>query len=182
MRRPRLLTLLVAAVTLTAPLLAQPATEPIPDPIARAVTQLRETRGQWDVTTEFLKPDGSVARSATGTYSFEWVVEDRVLRGESTIPTLDQRSAILFCVDPAKRLIEMASVGKDGHLWVMTGPADGEVRTTPDTAMPDGSTIRLRFTRFNISRDRFESRMEVSTDRGISWLPGNHQVFVRRAG
>lgn len=180
MRRPRHLILLVAAVMLTARLLAQPATEPIPDPIARAVSQLRETHGHWDVTTEFLKPDGSVARSAAGTYSFEWVVEDRVLRGESVIPALDQRSVILFYVDPARRLLEMASVGKDGHLRVMTGPADGEVRTTPDTVLPDGSTIRLRFTRFNVARDRFESRMEVSTDGGISWRPGNHQVFVRR--
>ncbi len=148
--------------------------------IALAVAQLRDTHGDWDVTTEFLKPDGAVARTASGTYSFAWVVEDRVLRGESVVPELDQKSAILFYVDPANARIEMASVGKDGHLWVMTGPADGETRTTPDTLMPDGSTIRLRFTRFNITRNRFESRMEVSADRGDTWTPGNHQVFVRR--
>jgi hypothetical protein len=180
MRRPRLLTPLVVAVTLTAPLLAQPATEPIPDPIARAVTQLRETRGHWDVTTEFLKPDGTVARTATGTYLFEWVVEDRLLRGESVIPALDQRSAILFYVDPAKRLIEMASVGKDGHLWVMTGPPTGRSarRQTRRCRMDRRSGC---VSRASTSR-AIDSRMEVSTDRGTSWLPGNHQVFVRRAG
>ncbi len=46
--------------------------------------------------------------------------------------------------------------------------------------MPDGSTIRLRFTRFNVTRDRFESKVEVSPEGGRTWAPGNHQVFVRR--
>jgi len=145
-----------------------------------AVAQLRSTLGAWDVTTEFLKPGGSVARTAKGTYVFDWVIEDRVLRGESAIPELQTKAGILFFIDEAAGQIVMASVGRDGHLWVMTGPADGETRTTPDTAMPDGSTMRLRFTRFNVTPDRFESRMEVSGDGGATWRPGNHQVFVRR--
>lgn len=167
----RLVSWLVAVVSSMASLSAQPSSGPASDALTKAVTQLRDTRGHWDVTTEFLKSDGAVARVASGTYSFEWVVEDRVLRGESAIPALDQRSAILFYVDQAKNRIEMASVGRDGHLWVMTGPADSETRMTPDTVMPDGSTMRLRFTRFNITRDRFESRMEVSADHGTTWVP-----------
>lgn len=153
---------------------------PGPSLSATAVAQLRATHGAWDVTTEFLKPDGSVARSAQGTYAFDWIVEDRVLRGESAIPELQTKAGILFFVDEAAGEIVMASVGRDGHLWVMSGPADGETRTTPDTRMPDASTMRLRFTRFNITPDRFESRMEVSSDGGASWQPGNHQVFVRK--
>lgn len=145
----------------------------------RAVAQLRSTRGTWDVTTEFLRTDGSVARTAKGTYAFDWVVEDRVLRGESSIPELQTKAGILFFLDEAAGEMVMASVGRDGHLWVMSGPADGETRTTPDTRMPDGSTMRLRFTRFNATPDRFESRMEVSADGGATWQPGNHQVFVR---
>jgi hypothetical protein len=147
--------------------------------VERAIQQLRDTHGRWSVTTEFLKPDGSVARTATGTYSFDWVLEDRILRGESAIPELGTRSGILFYVNESRSEIEMASVGRDGQLWVMTGPANGETRTTPDQTMPDGSRMRLRFTRYNISRDRFESRMEVSTDGGATWTPGNHQVFAR---
>lgn len=170
----------VAALLTVSSAGAQPAGTPENPAIAQAVAQLRDTHGDWDVTTEFLEPDGAVARTASGTYSFTWVIEGRVLRGHSVIPELDQTSAILFYVDAVKARIEMASVGKDGHLWVMSGPAGGETRTTPDTLMPDGSTIRLRFTRFNITRDRFESRMEVSADKGATWTPGNHQVFVRR--
>lgn len=146
----------------------------------RAVAELRSTVGAWDVSTEFLKPNGSVARAARGTYVFDWIVEDRVLRGESTIPDLQLKSGILFFVDQAAGELVMASVGRDGHLWVMRGPAAGDTRTTPDTLMPDGSTQRLRFTRFNVTTDRFESRMEVSGDGGASWHPGNHQVFVRK--
>jgi hypothetical protein len=146
----------------------------------KAVQQLRETRGRWNVTTEFLKPDGSIAKTVTGTYDFDWVVEDRVLKGVSEISELGSKSAILFHVNEGKGLIEMASVGKDGHLWVMTGPAGGETRTTPDMPMSDGSTMKLRFTRYNVAADRFESKMEVSTDAGLTWVPGNHQTFVRK--
>jgi hypothetical protein len=141
LRRGRSLVALMVAVACCArPGLAQSLSDQKAEALARGVTQLRETLGDWNVTTEFLKPDGSVARTASGTYSFSWVVEDRVLRGESAIPDLAQTSALLFYVDQAAGRLEMASVGKDGHLWVMTGPADGE-----------------------------------------TWVPGNHQVFVRRS-
>ena len=153
---------------------------PKQEALDKAVRQLRETHGSWNVTTEFFKRDGSIGVTAAGAYSFDWVVEDRVLKGESDIPELASKSGILFYVNETKGLIEMASVGKDGHLWVMTGAAGDEVRTTPDTPTPDGKTVRLRFTRYNVTADRFESKMEFSHDGGLSWTQGNHQVFVRR--
>ena len=70
----------------------------------------------------------------------------------------------------------------DGQLWVLTGPAGGETRGTPPTALPDGRKVQLRFTRFNVSANSFESRMETSYDGGASWRPGNHQSFKRAAG
>jgi len=147
--------------------------------MAVAVEQLRHSIGTWEATSEFLRPDGSVARTVAGTYRYEWVIEDRLVSGRSMVPELDQTSALLFYVEPEKNQIEMSSVGADGHLWVMTGPAGGEVRTTPETLMPNGSTIQLRFTRYNIEPDRFESKMEISNDGGTTWRPGNHQVLVR---
>jgi hypothetical protein len=147
----------------------------------RSIGELRHAVGAWDVVTEFLNADGSVARAVRGTYAFEWVVADRVVRGLSEIPELKQRSAITFYVNAAAGTIEMTSVGADGQLFVMTGPLGGDTRETSFTP-PDGKLTRLRFTRFNVTPDRFESRMERSTDGGATWLPGNHQVFVRRAG
>jgi len=44
---------------------------------------------------------------------------------------------------------------------------------------PDGSTMKLRFTRYNVMPDRFESKMEISRNGGLTWVPGNHQVFLR---
>ena len=64
----------------------------------------------------------------------------------------------------------------------MTGPANGETRTTPETLLADGRRMKLRFTRSNVSADRFESRMEVSLDGGENWKPGNHQLFRRAPG
>jgi hypothetical protein len=63
----------------------------------------------------------------------------------------------------------------------MTGPLGGEVRTTPPSPTADGGSLQLRFTRYNVMADRFESRMEVSLDGGASWQPANHQLFRRRS-
>jgi hypothetical protein len=62
----------------------------------------------------------------------------------------------------------------------MTGPIDGEVRTTATKEMPDQTRMQLRFTRSAVEADRFESTMEFTTDGGKQWKPGNHQVFERR--
>lgn len=147
--------------------------------LARSVSQLREAIGHWEVTTEFLAEDGRVARAVEGTYTFEWVVPDRVVVGRTTIPALGTASGILFYVRASSAEIEMASVGGDGMLWVMTGPLGGETRQTQAYELPGGGTGRLRFTRYNVERDRFESRMERTSDGGATWLPGNHQVFRR---
>ena len=157
------------------------ATEGPSEAFAESVAQLRHVVGSWNVTTTQYKDDGTVAQKVDGSYHFDWIVPDRVLTGRSSIPSLGQASGILFYVNERRSTIEMVSVGADGHLWVMTGPAGGETRSTPPTAMSDGSRMQLRFTRFNVAPNRFESRMEVSTDGGTNWKPGNHQLFVRGA-
>lgn len=147
--------------------------------MSHSVGQLRSAVGRWDVVTDFLEADGSIARSEPGTYTFEWVVPDRVVRGQSEIPGMGQVSAILFYVNEAKRVIEMVSVAGDGNLWVMTGPLGGETRTTPSFKSASGGDAQLRFTRFNVKADSFESRMEYTEDGGKTWKPGNHQRFTR---
>lgn len=148
-------------------------------PLQRSTEQLRSSVGRWDVVTEFLNEDGSVAKAAAGTYAFSWVVPDRVVAGRSDIPELDQTAGILFYVNEKKALIEMVSVGADGRLWIMTGPLGGEERLSQEFPTTDGGTLRLRFTRYNIAADSFESRMEYTQDGGKTWKPGNHQVFRR---
>lgn len=150
--------------------------------LAHSVEQLRGSIGRWNVTTEFLDESGSIARTAEGTYEFTWVVPDRVVSGRSEIPAANQASGILFYVNEKQGVIEMVSVGADGRLWTMTGPLGGEVRTTPEFDTAGGGKARLRFTRYNVEADRFESKMEYSEDGGATWKPGNHQVFRRAAG
>lgn len=150
------------------------------DALAESVAQLRHVVGTWDVTTEFLDENGSVNRSVSGTYCFRWVVEDRVLMGESDLTSLG-RTALLFYVNETAGIIEMVSVSHDGRLWVMNGPLGEETRYTQEFETSDGGMGRLRFTRFNVSPDRFESRMEYTNDGGETWRPGNHQVFVRQS-
>lgn len=149
------------------------------DSLARGVEQLRQAIGDWSATTEFLREDGTAARTVEGTYSFRWVVPDRVISGVSEIPALEQRSAIMFYVSDTKGVIEMVSVGADGDLWVMTGPIAGETRTTLPKTMPDGTVLELRFTRFEVTADSFRSRMEYRAGGG-EWKPGNRQAFQRR--
>lgn len=151
------------------------------DRLARSVDELRHAVGWWSTTTEFLNADGTIAGTVRGTYEFEWVVPDRVVRGRSDIPELKQSAAILFYVSDTLDRIEMASVGADGRLWTMTGSLGSDTRQTPAVTLQDGSSLRLRFTRSNVSPDRVESRMERSTNGGKTWVAGNHQVFERQA-
>ena len=145
-----------------------------------ALEQLRHVVGEWEVATTFYTSAGEPSRTFDGTYSFEWVMEDKIVQGISTIPQFGMASGILFYLRDSTNEVEMVSVGPDGQLWTMTGLQDSETRETPLVDMPDGSTLKLRFTRFNVSADRFESRMERSTDGGETWVQGNHQVFVRK--
>lgn len=148
-------------------------------PLAGAVQQLRHAVGVWEVTTTQFDDNGAVERVGRGTYRFDWVVPDRVLSGRSDMHEWKQSAGMLFYVNPTRSTIEMTSVGPDGQLWVMTGPAGGETRMTAPTPLADGRKMQLRFTRFGVTQNRFESRMEVSLDGGESWKPGNHQLFVR---
>lgn len=150
-----------------------------PDKLSNAIEQLRHTHGHWAVTTEFLNEDGSVAKAVRGTYRFAWVVPDRVLSGQSAIPELKQVSGILFYVSEKRQTIEMTSVGADGTLWIMCGVAGEETRTTPPFPGADGKETQLRFIRYNVQPDSFESKMEYTTDGGKTWRPGNHQIFRR---
>ena len=169
---------LIAAAALTAPVLAQETPAAI-EPVPPAVEQLRHVIGVWDVETDFIGPDGAIRATVPGRYEFTWIMPDRIVSGWSELPTLNQKSALLFFHRPADSEIEMASVGADGRLWRMIGPDDGETRTTPDQAMADGSTMMLRFTRHDVTPDRFGSMMEMSSDGGKTWRLGNRQRFVR---
>lgn len=170
---------LVYLVWVAASTIALAQESPDADALQHSIEQLRSSIGRWQVTTEYLNPDGSVARSVEGSYEFSWIVPDRVVTGKSEIPELGQTSGILFYIDEARREIEMSAVGADGKLWVMTGPLGGEVRTTPDYRTAEGGTGRLRFTRFQVTADAFESRMEYTEDGGATWRAGNHQRFRR---
>ena len=147
--------------------------------VRRSVEQLRQHKGRWIVETEFLNPDNTVARRASGTYRFDWAREDQILIGVSEIPEMGAASGILFFLAPQRGVIEMVTVGNDGRVWTMTGALGTEVRETQPFRTQAGGEARMRFTRFNVHPDSFESRMEYSEDRGKTWLPGNHQTFRR---
>jgi hypothetical protein len=150
--------------------------------LAYSVAELQHAIGDWDVTTEFLAPDGTTARSAEGSYSFSWIIEDRLATGRNAIPDLGMQSGILFYVNEKARTIEMVAVGPDGRLWIMTGPLGGDTRYSQTYADSGGGGGQLRFTRFNVTDNSFESKMEYTEDGGESWKPGNHQVFRRSSG
>ncbi len=173
--------LLASLLVLTSvvPCRSQDAAAPPNEALAKSVEELRQARGQWAVTTDFLKEDGSVARTVQQTYRFDWVLEDRILSGRTETPELGQVSGILFWVNERKGQIQMASVGKDGHLFVMSGPLGGDTRATEPFPSGDGKQARYRFVRSNVQPDSFESRMEWTEDDGKTWLPANRQVFRR---
>ncbi len=167
---------------LVMPCVARPAADvaTVDTALQTSVEELRHAIGRWRTVTEFLKPDGSLARAVEGTYEFAWVVPDRVVSGKSDIPALQQTAAILFFINEQARQIIMLSVAADGKLWTMTGPLGGDQRTSQEFATAAGGKVRLRFTRFNVAADAFDSRMETTDDGGRTWKPGNRQCFVRQ--
>jgi hypothetical protein len=155
------------------------ASEILPPALESAVQQLRQAAGRWNVTTTRYADNGAVAAVATGTWTFDWVVPDRVLAGRSTIPDWNHSAGMLYYLNERHFTLELAQVGSDGQLLVMSGPAGAESRTTEPVPMPDGRRMVQRHTRYGVSADRFESRIETSYDGGASWKPGYHQLFVR---
>jgi hypothetical protein len=155
------------------------AGEMAPPALSSAVEQLRQSAGRWNVTTTRYAENGAVTAVATGTWSFDWIVPDRVLSGRAVIPDWNQSAGMLFFLNERQFTLEMAQVGADGQLLVMSGPAGTETRTTAAITLPDGRRMMQRHTRFGVSADRFESRVETSYDGGASWKPGYHQLFVR---
>jgi hypothetical protein len=143
---------------------------------------LRYMHGDWEVTTEFLNPDGSVASTVPGTYSLSWATEGRVLVGKNRSQDGTQTSGILFYLKKGDAELVMHTVGTDGHLWTLTGPVDGSGMMSEVTESRDGGTFRLRFTHFDREPDTFRSRMEYTTDDGATWVPGNRQSFRRVTG
>ena len=99
------------------------ASEMTPPVLATAVQQLRQAAGRWNVTTTRYAENGAVAAVATGTLNFDWVVPDRVLAGKSVIPDWNQSAGMLFYLNERMFTLEMAQVGGDGQLIVMSGPA-----------------------------------------------------------
>jgi hypothetical protein len=155
------------------------ASEMAPPVLATAVQQLRQAAGRWNVTTTRYAENGAVAAVATGTLNFDWVVPDRVLAGKSVIPDWNQSAGMLFYLNERMFTLEMAQVGGDGQLIVMSGPAGTETRIAEPIALPDGRQMLQRHTRYGVTADRFEAKMEMSYDGGASWKPGYHQLFVR---
>ncbi|MGQ0385165.1 MAG: hypothetical protein ACT4UP_10850 [Gammaproteobacteria bacterium] len=169
---------LSASLVLAFAPLSGEAMETAASSLAEGVDQLRHAVGTWNVTTIRYREDGKVAERLNGTYQFEWVVPDRVVSGRANIPSIGPMSGLLFYYNERRGTLEIASVGADGQLVVMTGAPGEELRTSAPPAA-DGSKRQLRFTRFNVERNCFESRLDVSTDGGASWRPGNHLRFVR---
>jgi hypothetical protein len=150
-----------------------------PPALESAVQQLRQAAGRWSVTTTRYAENGAVTAVATGTWSFDWVVPDRVLSGRASIPDWNQSAGMLFYLNERMFTLEMAEVGADGQLVVMTGPAGAETRTTDAIPLPDGRRMLQRHTRYGVTANRFEAKLETSYDGGLSWKPGYHQIFVR---
>lgn len=153
--------------------------EMVPPSLASAVQQLRQAAGHWNVTTTRYATNGAVAAVASGTWQFDWVVPDRVLSGRAVIPDWKQAAGMLYYLNERRSTLEMASVGADGQLQLMSGPAGAETRTSAAIPLADGRRMLQRYTRYGITTDRFEARMETSHDGGLSWKPGHHQLFVR---
>ena len=155
------------------------ASETAPPVLATAVQQLRQAAGRWNVTTTRYAENGAVAAVATGTLNFDWVVPDRVLAGKLRHSRLEPvgRHALL----PERAHVHARDGAGRRRRAAHRDERPRRDRDANDRAdrMPDGRRMLQRHTRYGVTANRFEAKMEMSYDGGANWKPGYHQLFVR---
>jgi hypothetical protein len=146
-----------------------------------ATELLRSSVGKWETTAEFFNPNGTVAGAFAGTTELAWLTPGKVISGKSEYPQLKLVTGLMVYINEAKGQVEMASVGGDGNLLVVSGPlGSAELRSEP-VRFSDTVVGRLKFTRLNVTANSFDTRTEISDDGGKTWKMMNRQKF-KRAG
>ena len=106
------------------------ASEMAPPALATAVQQLRQAAGRWNVTTTRYAENGAVAARCVRHLALRLGRAGPRARGPLRHSRLEPGGGHALLRERAPFTLEMAPVGADGQLWVMSGPAGAETRTT----------------------------------------------------
>ena len=134
--------------------------------------------GDWDVVITW-QPKNAIANSYRAKWHNHWVVDGRVVMQEWRGPTL---------TGAEMRFYDRATKSWSGHNIY----ADGAWRET--TAKTVGDTLQViilghnkargdflnRETYFNITKNSFEMKSDISLDQGKTWQNGAYHMIVER--
>jgi hypothetical protein len=152
-----------------------------PNPAApEQLTHWNNLIGSWRTSEEGLKPDGSgwhVAKSAD--WHFYWAMDGWAVRDEYYSPPLDDHS-----VEPSQRQIgtNIRIFNQESGQWIMAWLTKEGKRVDTYFATTDGQSIVMttaplikggkhrRITFFDIHKDSFEWKLELSDDGKSKWL------------
>ena len=153
-----------------------PADRPLPEAARHHLDLLI---GTWDARWEWLDETGEVAGVETGTETFSFLIEDRVVRLHTVVEGRPAPSEALLFYSFEDERLHLVSVDRDGTLWLLEGPEDGSVLTSESKTGRDGRPLTIRFTHGE-EDDALTAVMEMSRDGGETWRVGFRQHMVRR--
>lgn len=174
------LMLLLIAVGLFCPALANPTKIDVSSGAPAALTHWQTMLGDWSTTEESLKQDGSGWHAtAKADWNFYLAMDGWAIRDEYFSPPLSEQIS-----DPNKRQIgtNLRIYNQEKNQWLMawmtkTGKSIEAYSAKSDNAKivmlakqknPQGYFSRITF--FDMQQDSFEWKMEWSTDGQNNWL------------
>lgn len=166
--------LVLALISAAGPATAQD--DVLPD-VARE--RLEYAIGEWDIVGERIRRDGSVGEVTEGGQVATWLVPGKIVQMADRDPNGGGRSWWVY--DVAAEAWTLLSIGvEQGAVWVLKGNLDEWVITSEPRMRPDGSSVIIRFTHYDIEPDSFRALQEVSRDDGETWTAVFRQTLTRR--
>lgn len=167
---------------------AQQSAEPVKtetvesvDLAAEAAKIFKNMDGIWDSKWDRLDKDGNVVGSFEGVETFSYLIDDKVQRLYTEIPSQNQRSEALLAYNNVAKKIVFYSVDQNGDYWLMKqDPITGTVQSEPHLSANGKSQI-IRFTTVRQTADDLDVKMEMSVDNGATWRHLTNQYMKRRA-
>ena len=167
-------------IFLAVPLAGQEPREEEPLPV-EARQRLDYAIGSWVSKTESLNQRGEVVRTSFSEDQRRFVIEDRIVEITGLLRASGKAFRAWEYYDERSGKYSLTSINRDGRLMTMSGDLEGEFQwTTEPMENPNGGTLMVRFTHYDIEPDSFKALGEISRDGGETWTAFSRQTLTRQ--
>ena len=148
---------------------------------AEALNILAQRIGVWDSRWEFMADDGAISRVLEGTEVSEFILDDRVVQGITTIPEINTVGRSLNYFHPVEGKLYFFSVNKTGDHWILTEEVGSGMMISHRHRQADGVERIIRFKTIRRTESEVDVLREDSVDGGATWAPVFMQYLKKRS-